>query len=246
MKKLKALLLASATMLACAAPSYADPVIELGLSIDVSGSISSSNFTLQKNAYINVLNNPAIIPLDGSIAIGVIAFDDTIHPVFSTTVITSATIGSLIQALQTNLLDFAGSTAIGDSINYLSNQLLTNSINSTSQVIDVSTDGDGNTGANQVTASNAAVAAGIEQINCLGIGSGANCNFARGAGSFSETVTSFADFQDSLQRKILRETGSTSPGTGSTSPGTSVPEPAPIAVLSMGLLGFYVFRRRSI
>lgn len=232
MKKLAGVVLAGILAVSAPATSHADPLVELGLAIDVSGSISTANFNLQKNAYINVLNNPSIVPRDGSVAIGVIAFDDTIHPVFTTTVITPATIGSLISALNTNLLDFGGSTAIGDSIAYLSNQLLTNSISSTKQVIDVSTDGDGNVGVNQVTASNAAVAAGIEEVNCLGIGAGANCNFNRGTGSFSITVANFADFQTSLERKIIAETT------------TGVPEPASMAIMGFGLIGLLTARSK--
>lgn len=228
-----ALLLAGAVMATAPTPARAEPVTELGLAIDVSGSIRNANFLLQKSAYINVLNNPSILPLDGSVAIGVIAFDDDIHPVFTTTVITQSTIGSLISALQTNLLNFGGATAIGDAIDHFTKQLLQNTINSTRQVIDVSTDGDGNSGRNQVSAANAAVAAGIDQVNCLGVGAGANCNFNRGADSFSVTVTSFADFETTLERKIRTEVAP-----------TTVPEPASLAIFGAALTGLFARRFR--
>ena len=161
-----------------------------------------------------------------------ISFSTTVHPIFTTTVITPSTIGSLISAIQNNLLDTGGATAIGLAINDLSSEILGNAINSTIQVIDVSTDGDGNTGVNQITAANAAVAAGIDDVNCLGIGPAANCNFSRGSNSFSLAVASFTDFQDSLERKIIRETT------------VPVPEPTSIAIVGIGLAGLMRARRR--
>ncbi len=227
--KLSAVTMAVAVAATLAAsPARAIP-IELGLAIDGSGSISTSNFALQRNAYINVLQDVSVLPQDGSVAVGISQFSSFSTLEFPTTVITGATIGNLIAAL-TGMTQQFGGTNIGAAINQLTGDIFGNGIASDKQVIDVSTDGFGSLG----TSVTDALTAGIEQINCLGIGAGANCSFAAGTGSFSVTVASFADFEAALRQKIIRETGG----------GDDVPAPGALSLLGLGLLGLAFYRRR--
>lgn len=231
---------ASAAVVGGLSASNAATLTAAYLNIDGSGSISTSDFQLQRDAYVNLLGG---VNTDGSIAVGVLQFGSTVSEVFALRTIDSvATRDSLVAAVA-GMTKISGSTALGPGIEAAATAL-TGAFNCNEGdikcLIDVSTDGQGNVGTNQVTAANAAVAAGVDQVNCLGVGFVANCNFVAGTGAFSVTADSFADFERALRTKLSSE-GVIPPG-----PNPSViPLPAAGWLLMAGLGGLAAVKRRK-
>jgi Protein of unknown function (DUF1194)/PEP-CTERM motif len=196
-----------------AATSANAATLELGLAIDGSGSMSVAQFNLQRDAYISVLSDISVLPRDGTTAIGVKVFSTGITTVFAMAEITAANHGDLITALM-GMTRPGLQTNISGVINDFTTEIFSNGVTSTRQIIDVSTDGINNVG-NLVTARSDALTAGIDQINCIGIGPSANCTpVTAGTGAFSLNAATFDDFRAALKKKILIEVrGVPEPGT---------------------------------
>lgn len=229
----RAACLSAVGALALSATSANAATLELGLAIDGSGSISAAEFALQKNAYINVLSDLSVLPQDGSVAIGIVQFSNNVQTVFTMAEITAANHAALIAAL-TGMTQIGSTTSIAGAIDNLTAEIFGNSITSTRQLIDVSTDGVNNVG-NLATSKANALAAGIDQINCIGIGAGADCApVIGGTGAFSLNATSFADFEAALRKKITIEV-------------KGVPEPGTwmMMIFGFGLAGATLRRQRS-
>ncbi len=229
----KSALLAS---LAAAATFTATPALaadlELALALDSSGSIGATNFNLQRNAYISALSDPTVLPTNGSVAIGIYQFASTTTTVFSMAEITAANLPALIAAL-TGMVYAGGGTNAYSAIDAARAQIFGNAISSNRQLIDVSTDGI--TGGVDTRA--AALAQGIDQINCLGIGAGSDCTTIQaGPGAFSVLAPNFDAFEAALRAKIKTEV------TG------GVPEPTTWAMmlLGFGLIGGAMRRKQKV
>lgn len=233
-----------------AAPARAVNVgLELSLLMDVSGSVSASEFALQQQGYVQAFQSAAVQSailgsVGGSIAVNLIQWSSGNQQVESVgwTLIDSATSSNAFAtAINGIIRAFGGSTAPGSALNFAVPLFTSNAFDAPRQVIDVSGDGAQNDGADTSNARDAALAAGIDAINGVVIlGEGGllafyQNNIQGGVGSFVLTANTFGDFATAIENKLVAEIT-----------GVPVPVPASIALFGFALLAMGAAARRRV
>ncbi|PMB50960.1 PEP-CTERM sorting domain-containing protein [Fischerella thermalis CCMEE 5205] len=222
---------------------------ELVLSVDVSGSVNSTEFNLQRQGYVDAFRNPTIqeqiAKIPGGIAATLSYWSFSAQQSVPWFLITDATsANAFADAIESTTRPFSGSTGIANAIDFAVNLLNTNDYDGTRRVIDISGDGVENVSSDDglKTARDNAVQAGII-INGLPILTGDpdlddyyQENVIGGSGSFLIAANDFSDFGNAVTQKIGREI----------KPDQPVPEPITIlGSLAAGGIGVVLRRKKK-
>jgi hypothetical protein len=222
-----------AVTLGVVAPAVrADSVdLRLILAADVSRSVDNNEFRLQRDGYAAAITNPkviAAIQAGPSHAIAVSFFEWSgaaeQHVVADWTVIRDGeTAAVFANILRSEPRTYTGTTAIGNAVDFAMRHFDRSGIDSAKRIIDVSGDGDNNSGRPIEYARDDAVAAGVT-INGLaivnahpdpgfishiappgGIGEYYRTRVIGGPGSFVMLIEDFSSFAAAITEKLITE-----------------------------------------
>lgn len=214
-------------MLLVTSPAYALTEVdtELQLLMDVSGSVSSSEFNLQLQGYVDAFYSQdvqsAILDTSGgklgSIAVQMIMWSGSTQQAVMTDwfhLYDMTSINEFAATLDALVRPYAGMTAPGSAMAFGGLQFDTNDFTASRQVMDVSGDGIQNAGLDTATVRDQLLASGIDTINGITIGQDYPDgvlqdwylnNIAGGQDAFVINATTFADFGNALELKLAAE-----------------------------------------
>jgi hypothetical protein len=201
-------------------PSRAEQVdLALVLAVDVSGSIDSERFAIQRNGYAAAFDNASVIEAirngtHGAIAVTYVEWSGPGHQqqmVGWTLVKDASSAAAFGKAVGKTERLYSDWTSISGAIDFSVELLRHNGIEAERRVIDISGDGPNNSGRAIDDARNAALAAGIT-INGLPILATEpqldvyyRDNVVGGAGAFTIAVENFDTFATGILNKMVKE-----------------------------------------
>ncbi len=203
-----------------ALPCRAESVdLALVLAVDVSGSIDSERFAIQRNGYAAAFDNESVINAiltgtHGAIAVTFVEWSGPGHQqqMIDWTLIKDATSSSeFAKAVGKTERIYSDWTSISGAIDFGMSLLRHSGFEAERQVIDISGDGPNNSGRSIIDARNAALAAGIT-INGLPILASEpqldayyRDNVVGGTGAFMIAVENFDSFATGILNKMVKE-----------------------------------------
>ncbi len=220
---MKALLAAIAVTLCTMMPARAESTqvgTALVLLIDVSGSIDSDEYTLQKQGVARAFRDPAVVKAVwnqpfGRMAVTVVEWSDSVKVVIPWTMVEDEASAHRLASMFDDVIRTSrGATALGTAVAFAIDLFESCGCQAARRVIDVSGDGLNNSGAlSAAAARDLAVAAGIV-VNGLPItGDGSDAGLYEhyerevkgGDGAFIIEANGFEDFARAMRQKLVLE-----------------------------------------
>ena len=186
--------------------------IDLFFLIDGSGSIDAANFTLQLEGLAYAINDSTVIPQDGSVSVCVIQFSDYARLEIPRTIITNKSVADAVAAKILNITQIGGMTNMSGAFEVAIANLPSDL--SGRQVIDLSTDGRPTAGYDPMIARDAALAAGFDEVNTMGVGEDIDETLLKNlaypqppddAPGFYMYVENYQEFKEGIRDKIRME-----------------------------------------
>lgn len=177
---------------------------DIAFVMDGSGSIGNTDWRLQLEGFAGAVEDPGIVPHDGSVKITVVQFAGNSGFVeVPLTQITSQQVADQVAAALRAISQRGGGTPMAEGVNTAAQEIGTGTPGAR-QVMCVSTDGSPNNQQAALLAAQNAIQAGIDQIDAIAVGPGANVSFLR---TFVQngtvyTAATFAAFAQTIGIKL--------------------------------------------
>ncbi|HET9680387.1 MAG TPA: DUF1194 domain-containing protein, partial [Gammaproteobacteria bacterium] len=197
----------------CSAREDGGIAIDLLLCMDRSGSVGGSNFTMQLEGTAAALEDSSIIPRNGTVRISLLTFSSYTRVEIPPTIVTQSNAETLAQAVR-DVRYTAGGTSIHSCLYKAVDVLTSLQQRAEVSVIDLATDG-GSCGSCAENASDEAKAAGVDVLNALAVGRGANVALLKrivypqppgGDQGFVVEIEDFEDYAAAIASNMRNET----------------------------------------
>jgi len=186
---------------------------DLAFVIDGSGSIDNTDFKDQLEGFAIAISNPLTVPHDGSVSITVVQFSDDARIEVPLTAIDSKATADSIAGQIRAIRQLDDGTAMDLGIEKAVEAIGEGTPNAR-RIICMSTDGEPNDIFEALAAADSAIVSGIDEIDAIGIGRGADIgfleDFVRNGTVYS--YSNFAEFAQNIGNKIRAIVGGSPEG----------------------------------